>query len=168
MKKNHLICILIGLAALILIATAALWFYEPAPGNNEDNSWTPPDITPGSSHLNTQKLVHPSTVELKAGETVEENITLETRMSGPGMVHYTISSRVKDVYSKEELPWPEGMNISIEPSDFMAYPNETYISTLTVMTTNDLPQGEYVFLYNSLLFESVKGWGWLKVVVSYS
>jgi hypothetical protein len=165
MKKNHLTYILIGLAVIILIAAMALWFYEPAPGSIEENSWVPPDITPGSSHLNTQKLVHPSTVELKAGETVEENITLETRTSGPGMVHYSVSSRVKADYPKEEPPWPDGLNISIEPSDFMAYPNETYISILTVTTTPDLLQGEYVFRLG-FHFEGVaEGGGWITVIV---
>lgn len=166
MKKNHLICILIGLVALILIAVAALWFYEPAPDGNEEDSWVPPDITPGVASMNLPKVVWPREFELKAGETAKGNITLETRKNGPGTVNYTVSSsRVNGTNSIEELPWPEGLNFSIEPSDFMAYPNETYISTLTVTTTDDLPRGEYVFCFEDLLFESVKGWIWITVII---
>ena len=163
MKKNHLIWILIGLTALILIAVVALWFYEPAPAPDNPKKDSPP---PGVAIMNIPYLFQPSKVELKAGETAEENITLETRKNGPGLVHYTVPSRVKDVYSTEEPPWPDGLNISIEPSDFMAYPNETYISTLTVTTTPDLLQGEYVFRLGSH-FEGVEtGGGWLTVVVN--
>ncbi|WP_225353799.1 hypothetical protein [Methanolacinia petrolearia] len=82
------------------------------------------------------------------------------------MVHYSVSPRVKAGYPTEEPSWPDGLNISIEPSDFMAYPNETYISTLTVTTTPDLLQGEYVFRLGSH-FEGVEtGGGWLTVVVN--
>ena len=155
-----------GLGVLVIVAAMVLCFYEPAPDSNEEDSWMPPDITPGLAIMNMPKVVHPTTVGLKAGETAEENITLETRRNGPGMVHYTISSRVEDVYSTEELPWPDGLDISIEPSDFMAYPNENYISTLTVRTTNGLLQGEYVFRFYSLFEGSMEGGGWLKVIVS--
>ncbi|ADN36313.1 hypothetical protein Mpet_1556 [Methanolacinia petrolearia DSM 11571] len=163
MKKNHLIWILTGLTVIILIAVAALWFYEPAqaPEGPGTDSYTQRLV-----HLPSSQLFQPSTVGLKAGETAEENITLRTGGEGPGMVHYSVSPRVKAGYPTEEPSWPDGLNISIEPSDFMAYPNETYISTLTVTTTPDLLQGEYVFRLGSH-FEGVEtGGGWLTVVVN--
>ncbi|WAI01439.1 hypothetical protein [Methanogenium organophilum] len=167
MKKNHVIGLLIGLAVVLAAVVAMIFYFEGQPPESpEKYSWVPPDITPGVALMNMPKLLDPETADMRAGETWEGYITLETKRNGPGMVHYAIPSRIESVYSDEELAWPKGLNISIEPSDFMAYPNETYNSTITIKTAPDLLQGEYVFRYHHLFEGVMEGGGSLTVVVS--
>ena len=106
----------------------------------------------------------PDMVELSVGETKEFNITAETRNNGPGEVIYSFF-RVKRVYSDGEIPMPDGLNVSIEPSTFMAYPNETYNSTLTINTSRDLPRGEYIIFIHTVFENVMQGGGELTVNV---
>ena len=129
----------------MIASVVALLYHHP---NTENNSRDVPITIPGRSHFGAQRFImEPEMVELGAGETKEVNINLETRKSGPGKVTYNLS-RVNRVYS--EIPMPDGLNASIEPSTFMAYPNETYNSTLTINTSRDLPRGEYRIHVNAV------------------
>jgi hypothetical protein len=123
-------------------------------------------IVPGRSHLYASKLVFPDDVELNAGETKEADIVLETRKDGPGKVSYTVLGLVTGEYSEEVVPAPEGLSITVEPSEFMAYQNQTYVSVLKVETSPSLEKGEYYF-YFDILFESVaEGHSWVLVTVT--
>jgi len=92
----------------------------------------------------TQKLltvpiggIHKNFMQLKPGETGETYYTLYTRNGGPGEVSYKIY-RVANVYKKEEITMPEGLNVSIEPSKFRAQSHEKYTSKITVKTSPEL------------------------------
>jgi hypothetical protein len=78
-----------------------------------------PMPTPGRSQL-MARVLHDDSVSIKAGETKSLDVTLETRKSGPGRVIYEISGA------------PEGLDVSIEPSQFMAQPETVYHSTITI------------------------------------
>lgn len=148
MKTKYLIGII--LLIVMIASVVALLYHHP---NIENNSRDVPITVPGRSHFGAQRFImEPEMVELSAGETKEVNINLETRKSGPGKVTYNLF-RVKRVYSDGEIPMPDGLNVSIEPSTFMAYPNETYNSTLTINTCQDLPRDEYRIHVN-VVYES--------------
>ncbi|WFN34514.1 hypothetical protein L1S32_11845 [Methanogenium sp. S4BF] len=64
------------------------------------------------------------------------------------MVHLPITSRVSRYEMPSNLlPMPDGMEFSVSPADFMAYPKETYFPEVTVRTTAATPPGAYVFLH---------------------
>jgi len=88
------------------------------------------------------RVLHDDSISIKAGETKSLDVTLETRKSGPGQVVYEIS-RV-----------PDALDVSIEPSQFMAYTESVYKSTITIKASPELAPGEYQlsFGYN---FEKV-------------
>ena len=153
MKTRYLIGIMI-LIVMITSAVVLVYYHSTTEmyyhSTTENNSREAPITVPGRSHFGAERFImKPEMVELSAGETKEVNINLETRESGPGKVAYSFF-RVKRVYSDEEIPMPDGLNVSIEPSTFMAYPNETYNSTLTINTTQDIPRGEYVLSVNGV------------------
>jgi len=119
---------------------------------------------PGKSLLEAARIEFDDFVKLKAGETKSLDVTLETLKHGPGEVAYTIS-RVAKEYDEDKLPMPEGLDVSIEPSKFTAYPNNTYHSTITIKTTHELPSGEYVLLFDWSFEHVEKGTGWITVNV---
>ena len=83
------------------------------------------------------------------------------------MVHLSIGSRVfEHVSAAATLPMPEGMELSVSPTDFMAYPKETYYPTITVKTTAATPPGEYVFRYHETWEGMFYGDGWFDVIVT--
>ncbi|MEA1895522.1 MAG: hypothetical protein U9N36_10065 [Euryarchaeota archaeon] len=159
MKTRSLIGIIL---LIVMIASSVILVYHHP--NTENNSREAPTAIPGKALLGAPKFVHPDMVELSVGETKEFNITAETKKNGPGEVTYSFS-RVKRVYSDEEISMPDGLKVSIEPSTFMAYPNETYNSIVTVNTSQDILQGKYI-LYLHTVFENVmQGWGYMTVNV---
>ena len=145
MKTKYLIGII--LLIVMIASVVALLYHHP---NTENNSRDVPITVPGRSHFGAQRFImEPEMVELSAGGTKEVNINLETRKSGPGKVTYSFF-RVKRFYSDGEIPMPDGLNVNIEPSTFMAYPNETYNSTVTINTSQDLPRGKYVLYIDGI------------------
>jgi len=90
-----------------------------------------PTPIPGKSHLSMARVLYDDSISIKAGEAKSLDVTLETRKSGPGQVIYEIS-RV-----------PDGLDVSIEPSQFMAYPETVYHSTITIKASPELQPGEY-------------------------
>ena len=117
--------------------------------------------------------IHKDFMWLKPGETGETYYTFYTRNGGPGKVRYKIYS-VARVGEKEEMAMPEGLNVSIEPSKFMAQPHENYTSKITVKTSPELADGitgrEYI-LYLQAVFEDeeeIIGDNWLRTLVAPS
>jgi len=124
--------------------------------------------------------IHGNFMRLNPGETGETYYTLYTRNGGPGEVSYKIY-RVAAVGEKEEMAMPEGLEVSIEPSKFMAQPHKNYTSKITVKTSPELlpnevnlsktggraPTRQYVF-YLQVIFEGENetiGDDWLRVFV---
>ena len=135
MKKLNILGVLI-LAALLLA----------------DCCSTPTPV-PGKSHLSMARVLYDDSVSLKAGEAKSLDVTLETRKSGPGQVIYEIS-RV-----------PDGLDVSIEPSQFMANPDTEYHSTITIKASPDLQPGEYRFSFGKNFERVFSGVGWIEVSV---
>lgn len=159
-KTRYLIGIILLIVMIALVV--ALVYHHPNTENN--NSREVPVIVPGKSLLEMARFMWPDMVELSVGETKEFNITAETRKNGPGEVTYSFF-RVKRVYSDEEIPMPDELNVNIEPSTFMAYPNETYNSTVTINTSQDLPRGKYILHIHTVFENVMQGGGELTVNV---
>ena len=95
-------------------------------------------------------------IEIKPGETKMIDLTLEVKKDIGGLAgfRYIISRVAGDILQlplPEEMkaPFPDGLEISIEPSAFSICPNTTYHSTLTVKTSRQLSPGEYLFFLES-------------------
>jgi len=128
------------LALIMIILSTAIGCSAPTP-------------TPGKSHFSMARVLHDDSIPIKAGETKALDVTLETRKSGPGRVIYEIS-RV-----------PDGLEVSIGPSQFMAYPDMEYHSTITIKAASELASGEYRFLFGKNFEKVFSGVGWIKVNV---
>ncbi len=94
------------------------------------------------------RVIADESIKIKAGETKSLDVTLEVRkdIREPASFSYKIL-RVAKEYGKDELPIPEGMKISIEPSRFTIYPNTAYQSTIIIKTSRELVPGEYFFKF---------------------
>jgi hypothetical protein len=114
---------------------------------------------PGYSHFFDAVLKHESEVTLKAGETRRLAITLETRKDGPGYFSgnfYYVDAE----YNEQPLPWPDGLEIYLEPSGFTAYPNTTYDFDLVISITPEFRPGMY-YIRTCFTFENgfyMGGW----------
>jgi len=119
---------------------------------------------PGRSHFDDARLFYADAVELEAGETELIDVTLETRTDGPGEFSYRIFGTDRE-YGQVTSSLPDGLEISLEPSSFMASPSNVYHSTITLNTNTDLAPGEY-WLRLEADFENVfKSTGWIKISV---
>ena len=99
-------------------------------------------------------------ITLGPGETKLLDVTLEVKKPchglGPWEVSYTLF-RVAREYGYDEIPMPEGLKVSMEPTRFAAYPNAVYHSAITIKTTPELAPGEYWFRFEA---EGVGRIGW--------
>jgi len=112
-----------------------------------------PTPTPGKSHLLMARVRHDDSISIKAGETKSLDVTLETRRSGPGTVIYEISGA------------PEGLDVGIEPSQFIAQPETVYHSTITIKASPELAPGEYRLSFGHNFEKVFSGVGWIEVSV---
>lgn len=103
-------------------------------------------------------------VMLKAGETKVLDATLNTGKMEPSLFTFTIGL-VSREYAEELLPMPEGMKVSIEPSEFTAYPRTAYHFSIIIETTPELPSGEYVLLFKGYFGHFSYETGWIAVNV---
>lgn len=81
-------------------------------------------------------------VRFDAGGLQEVNVNLSTGKYGPDRVTYSIK-RIESKDSTVEVTMPEGLNITIQPAQFVADPNNKYTSTLKIQTTPDISSGTY-------------------------
>ncbi len=124
-------------------------------------------ITPGVSHFGTPVIFWPDTIRVLAGTENTGEIVAESREKGYGMVHLSVVSRVSGHgMPSDTLPMPDGMELSVSPAEFMAYPKETYYPEITVSTTAATPPGEYVFLYHETWEGMFYGEGHFDVIVT--
>lgn len=84
-------------------------------------------FTRGEPRLQADVLRYP------AGITLNIDVTLSTGKNGPGKVTYKINEAVL----------PEGLEISMRPAEFTAYPQSEYKSTLIIVATPELSPGTY-------------------------
>jgi len=110
-----------------------------------------PTPTPGKSHLLMARVLHDDSVLIKAGETKSLDVTLETRKSGPGRVIYEISGAT------------DGLDVTIEPSRFMAQPETVYHST--IKASPELAPGKYRLSFGHNFEKVFSGVGWIEVSV---
>lgn len=113
---------------------------------------------------------HTNFIRLKPGELDVTNYTFYSRNSEPGEVSYNIY-RVKKVYETEDMGMPDGLSASIEPSGYIAQPNENYTSKLIINTTPELTfhgAGTEYTLYLQADFEGenrVRSDDWIRILV---
>ena len=84
-------------------------------------------FTRGAPRLRADVLRYP------AGITLNIDVTLSTGKNGPGKLTYKI----------ETAALPEGLEVSIRPAEFTAYPQSEYKSTLIIMAVPELYPGTY-------------------------
>jgi hypothetical protein len=128
----------------------------------------PPVPGRGVGPLTTSTIIFEGSALLKAGETKSLRVLLSTKEDfgpGPHEVSYTLF-RVARGCGADEIPMPEGLEVSIEPARFMAYPNAAYQSTITIKTSPELSPDEYCFRFESECKDSPM-WtgGWITVIV---
>jgi len=104
----------------------------------------PPGGAGGPRYLS--ELFHDDSTTLGPGETKLLDVTLDVKKPhggpGPREISYTLF-RVAREYGEDEIPMPEGLEVSVEPTRFTIYPNAVYHSTITIKTTPELAPGEY-------------------------
>jgi nitrogen fixation protein FixH len=119
---------------------------------------------PGVSLFFVWREKYEHEVTLKAGETKRFLVTIETRKDGPGKFYGKLV-HVEREYGLMPLPLPKGLDIYLEPAEFMAYPNTTYNIDLVLEATPELAPGTY-FLHLHHNLENIRyGSGWLMVTV---
>jgi len=127
-----------------------------------------PPTPPGRFITQLSQTFFEDSAQLKAGETKSLDVLLSTKKDfgpGPHEVSYTLF-RVARGCGADEIPMPEGLEVSIEPTKFMAYPNAVYHSTITIKTTPKLSPGEYCFRFESeCKGSSMWTGGWITVIV---
>ena len=101
-------------------------------------------------------------VRFDAGLFQEVNVNLSTGKYGPGDLTYTIR-RVENKDSAVEMPMPEGLNITIDPAQFTAYPRSQYLSTLKIQSSVNLVPGTYWIRVDYQFGKSISGYRVLMV-----
>ncbi|HNJ80178.1 MAG TPA: hypothetical protein PLK38_01280, partial [Methanoregulaceae archaeon] len=81
MKKTTLIFLVFATLILVIsvlsLITSQITDILSIDRRNE--TWEPPNVTPGKQHLGIPVWFHPSRIEIHAGEIKEEQIILNTR-----------------------------------------------------------------------------------------
>ncbi len=123
-----------------------------------------PSPVPGYSIFFHASLDYEHKIILKAGETKQLPLTLKTRKDGPGR----FSGRLVHVdreYGLIPQPMPEGLDVYLEPPEFIAYPNATYNYDLVFKTTPRLAPGTYYLHFYHNLENGFYGSGWIAITV---
>ncbi len=112
----------------------------------------PPGGSGGPRYFSRVDLDHE--VMLKAGETKVLDAVLQTGKEEP-FPFTCVIGRVGGEYGEELLPMPEGMKVSIEPSEFTAYPRTAYHFSIIIETTHQLAPGLYSLRYECYFQEGI-------------
>jgi len=121
---------------------------------------------PGWHIFYMSKGHHEDDVQLKAGETKSLDFTLETKndIRWPSQFSYEFY-KVGGEYEEDKLPMPDGLEMFMEPSSFMAYPNTVYRFSIMVETAPELAPGEYFIRFEWHLEGAFDSRGWIIVTV---
>lgn len=122
---------------------------------------------PGWRYFYMSKGHYDHDVQLKAGETKSLDFTLETKndIRWPSQFSYEIY-KVGGEYEEDKLPMPDGLEMFMEPSSFMAYPNTVYRFSIMVETAPELVPGEYFIRFEQHLEGAFDSGGWIRVTVA--
>jgi len=96
--------------------------------------------------LDTVRFISPSFTKLLAGEMGKIEVVLTSGKYEENKVSYKIS-RLDNVVDGKQIAMPKGMEINIEPSDFVALPRTDYKSIITIKTDEQIiTPGDYWIL----------------------
>jgi hypothetical protein len=113
------------------------------------------------------RVNYENSLELQSGETVSTILVLDVRKDIREKETFTYTIKyVAGEYSDDVLQLPEGMEVTIEPSQFDVCPNEIYDSALTISTTEGVYPGDYWFRLEQNLKNGYQGTGWIKIIVT--
>ena len=108
------------------------------------------EIVPGVSGLcSSHGSLHGNSMTLEQGKEGNAYYTIHIGGEGLGKISYQVY-RIRNIMHRlpmpeeEKLPMPEGLNVSIEPSNFIARNFEDYTSKIIVKTGMELAPGEYI------------------------
>jgi len=100
-----------------------------------------------------------------AGGFQEVNVNLSTGKYGPDNLTYTIK-RVENKDSSTEIPMADGMDVTVEPAQFIAYQRNEHQSILKIQTTPELPPGTYWIRVDYQFGKSMSGFQVLMVNIN--
>ena len=93
--------------------------------------------------LDTVRFISDAATGLLSGETGRIEVVLATGKYGEGKVSYKIS-RVDSKDGSNQIPMPEGMEVTIEPIEFITAPYNDYKSVIEIRTDEQIiTPGEY-------------------------
>ena len=96
--------------------------------------------------LDTVRFISDAAIGLLSGETGRIEVVLATGKYGEGKVSYQIS-RVDSKDGSNQIPMPEGMEVTIEPIEFITAPYNDYKSVIEIRTDEQvISPGEYWIL----------------------
>ncbi len=89
-----------------------------------------------------QRVIH-----VLADNTYTQEMVLDigNGISEPTNFSYQLTAVVSVNDKHTPAPWPEGLEVTIEPASFLAYPNAVYSSLMVVKVAPGLAPGEYLF-----------------------
>ena len=108
------------------------------------------ETVPGASGLfSSHGSLADNSMTLEQGREGNAYYTIHIGGEGLGKISYQVY-RIRNIMHRlpmpeeEKLPMPEGLNVSIEPSNFIARNFMDYTSKITVKTGPELARGEYI------------------------
>ncbi|MBP2132396.1 hypothetical protein J2128_000317 [Methanomicrobium sp. W14] len=115
-------------------------------GNYSGNKVTPTLIVPGKSHFGaSEEYLNPNSGEIRAGENMTFVLRIEKNKELTGNETINVTG-VSEYYSENQVPLPQGINVTCIPSEFVSYPKNNYSVNVNITTTKDVPENLYHFL----------------------
>jgi hypothetical protein len=127
----------------------------------EDGRIIPP---PGQGMMYLSRFSYEQSIEMKAGGEIYMGVVGNIRKDiFDGIKLSCELYPVAGEYSETRV-FPEGLEVSIEPSGFTVHPNTVYNLTMAIKTTQDTLPGEY-YLYFPVHSNGRYMGGWIKLVI---
>ena len=106
-------------------------------------------------------------IYIEAGETFTQQMTIDMAklIDEPSTLSYQLMPVAFVNDRQQKISWPTGLEISIQPSSFIAYPDATYSSLMVFKAASDMPSGEYNFEVDTTIDDGPFIGAWIKVVV---
>jgi hypothetical protein len=124
-------------------------------------------LIPGPGQIHIFNAEYERLIYMEAGSTFTQNMLLDINKNirEPSDFSYQLSPVVYENGRSKTTSWPEGLELSIQPSVFQAYPNASYTSFMVIEASPDLPAGEYLFDIASCLEGGGMTTGGIKIVI---
>ena len=111
-------------------------------------------------------------VYMQAGDNFTQRVNLFVSnyiINKSSTLSYRLTPTPYKSYTNATLPWPDGLELSIIPSDFPIYPNASYSCLMVIKTAAGLASNVYDFGINTIRKDgSEAGQGDIKVVIQPS